>query len=321
MPHTARPHWLLRSRLKLRQLLLVSALGELGNLRRAAAQLNMTQPSASKLLHELESALDVQLFERSRRGMTPTLYGAAMIRHARGLLSDLDAARDEISALAAGASGTLAVGMMTSTVSALVPQAVSMLLERHPAIRVSLVEGTHDLLMPALQNGDLDLVLGRVMGAATLEQVEMEMLYEDEFLVVCGPHHPLRKSRKRELTLTDLVGHQWILPNIQAPLRQRLDILFMEQAGKRPKNAVTSVALLANLALLQESPMLSVMPADLVRQFARSGLLHALPVALPGLYAPVVMISRAGRDHSPATRAFIEELRLVVGRAKETAET
>jgi DNA-binding transcriptional LysR family regulator len=40
----------------------------------------MTQPAATKLLHELEQALNVELFERSRRGMKPTVFGVAMIR-------------------------------------------------------------------------------------------------------------------------------------------------------------------------------------------------------------------------------------------------
>ncbi|GAA4330298.1 LysR family transcriptional regulator [Pigmentiphaga soli] len=302
-----RAHWLLRSRLKMRQILLLAALGDLANLRRAAAQLGMTQPAATKLLHELEAALNVPLFERSRRGMAATLYGEAMIRHARALLSDLDAARDEIDALAGGSAGTVAVGTMTSTASELVPRAVASLLARSPDVRVSLVEGAHDMLMGALQRGELDLVLGRVMGGAAMDELELEVLYEDKFLVVCGPQHPLAKKRK--IRLADLTGQRWILPPATAPLRQRLDILFMEQAGDKPRNAVESVSLLSNLSLLQKSPALAVMPADLVGQFSGSGLVRALPVPLPGLFGPVALITRGGRRRSPAVDAFIGELR------------
>ncbi|NNC09764.1 LysR family transcriptional regulator, partial [Corallococcus exiguus] len=66
--------WYVRARLKTRQLLLLIALAEEGNIHRAAAALNMTQPAASKLLRELEAMLDVQLFERMPRGMRPTRY-------------------------------------------------------------------------------------------------------------------------------------------------------------------------------------------------------------------------------------------------------
>lgn len=307
MTQPTHAQWLLRSRLKIRQLLLLSALGDLGNLRRAAAQVSMTQPAATKLLHELEVVLNVQLFERSRKGMTPTVYGTVMIRYARELLADLDAIGDEIGALAEGVAGTLTIGTMTSTASGLLPRAVAAFVARHPSVRVSLIEGVHDMLMSSLKRGDLDMVLGRVMGGSAMDDFDLTVLYEDEFCVVCGPRHPLLKSKK--IRLSDLLAQRWILPPPSAPLRQRLDILFMEKTGERPRNAVESVSLLTNLSLLQEGNMLAVMPAEIVRQFARSRLVQELPVALGDLFGPVALITRAARRSTPVVKAFINELR------------
>jgi DNA-binding transcriptional LysR family regulator len=298
--------WMLRSRLKIRQLLLLSALGDTGNLRRAASELGMTQPAATKLLHELEQALNVELFERSRRGMKPTVFGVAMIRRSRALLTDLDGVRDEIAALSQGSLGTLALGANTSTASELVPRTVAALLERHPGVGISVVEGTNDMLMEMLRRGELDMVVGRVMGGAAMDDVDLRVLHEDEFLVVCGPRHPLLKMKR--VTLTDLLHQRWILPKSTAPVRQRLDILFIEMAGGRPRNAIESTSLLTNLGLLQESNMVTVMPADLVRQFSRSGLVKTLPISLPGLFFPVALITRANRPSTPVLDAFIEEL-------------
>ena len=89
-------HWFIRARLKTRQLLLLVALAEEGNIHRAAQVLNMTQPAASKLLKDLEDVLEVPLFERLPRGMRPTWYGETMIRHARMALASLSQAHDEI---------------------------------------------------------------------------------------------------------------------------------------------------------------------------------------------------------------------------------
>jgi DNA-binding transcriptional LysR family regulator len=97
--------WYVRARLKTRQLLLLIALAEEGNIHRAAAALNMTQPAASKLLRELEAMLDVQLFERMPRGMRPTRYGDALIRHARAVVGSLDQAQEEVLGLKAGHLG------------------------------------------------------------------------------------------------------------------------------------------------------------------------------------------------------------------------
>lgn len=301
------PSWFLRNRVKLRQLLLVSVLGESGNLRRAAAQLAMTQPTATRLLHEIETALGVKLFERSRRGMAPTLYGTAMIRHAQALLADLDAAHEGIRALAEGAAGTLTIGAMASTASVVLPRSIAAIAKQHPALRISVQEGAHDMLVGALKRGEIDLMLGRVMGGAQMDDLDHEVLYGDDFRVVCGRNNPL--ARAKRLRLAELAAERWILPAPSAPVRQRFDILFMSQAGVRPRNAIESVSLLTNLTMLQEARMLGVMPADIARHFARLRLIHVLPVALKDLYGPVALITRARRPRSPAMDAFIDILR------------
>ena len=84
--------WFIRVRLKPRQLLLLVTIDELGNIHRAAEELGMTQPAASKLLKELEGALEVSLFDRLPRGMRPTWYGEIMIRHAKMTLANLGTA-------------------------------------------------------------------------------------------------------------------------------------------------------------------------------------------------------------------------------------
>ena len=98
-------------RLKFRQLVLLDALGDSLSLRKAAALANLTQPAATRAMAELESAFGVQLFERSHRGMAPTVYGEALVRlmnaetrmamgDREGALAALHAAAQRISARA-----------------------------------------------------------------------------------------------------------------------------------------------------------------------------------------------------------------------------
>lgn len=79
-------NWFLDVRLKLRHYQLFLAIDEHRNLHRAAAQLNMSQPAASKLLSDLEANLGIRLFERHSRGLSPNWYGEIMIRHAHSML-------------------------------------------------------------------------------------------------------------------------------------------------------------------------------------------------------------------------------------------
>jgi hypothetical protein len=109
---TTNPNWFLKARLKTRQLLLLIALDDYRNIHRAADELHMTQPAASKQIKDLEEMLDVKLFERLPRGMEPTIYGETMIRHARMALTSLALAHDDIVTLKAGLTGQVEVGVI-----------------------------------------------------------------------------------------------------------------------------------------------------------------------------------------------------------------
>ena len=93
---TATTPWFIRARLKTRQLMLLTAICDEGNIHRAAEVLNMSQPAASKLLKDLEDMLGVTLFDRQPRGMRPNWYGETMIRHARIALSSLREAGQDV---------------------------------------------------------------------------------------------------------------------------------------------------------------------------------------------------------------------------------
>lgn len=299
-----------RGRLKLRQLWLLVALAEFQTLRRAAEQYGITQPAATRMLRELEEALGVPLFERSRRGMKPTLYGEAMIRHARVLLADLNRAGEEVVALAGGASGRLSIGTLISTAPVLLPRSIARLKAERPRLRILVQEGTHGMLVAALRRGELDVMLGRVTSAEQLANLRHEVLYREEFRIVAGPRHPL--ARARRLSLADLVDEAWVLPQTDIPLRQRLDVLFIAQAGRAPENFIESVSLLTNLTLLQQTRFLATMPAEVARHFARYRLISVLPVLLKDILGPVAIITRAGPLPSPAVEAFISAIKATV---------
>lgn len=295
-------------RLKLRQLVLLRALADSGNLRRSAAALSLTQPAATRMLQQLERTLGLRLFERSPRGMTPTPYGDAMIRHARALLADVDSAREELAALAEGSQGRVAIGTLMSTASLLLPRAIARVKARAPGLQVLVREGTHEHLFDALLEGELDLMLGRVVPGTAEDAVTVEVLYREEFRVVCGVANPLAGRRAK---LADLVDRPWILPPPQVPLRERLDALFLSQTRRRPSDLVESVSVLTNLTLLRESPALGVLPAETAKQYARLGLLAEVRLSLKGILGPVALITRRNHARSPAAETFLGMLRSV----------
>src|SRR5687768_11259777 len=104
----------MRSGLRPRSLQLLVAIDELRQLGKVADFLNITQPAVSKAVAEMERGLGLKLFERTARGVHPTIYGECLIRHARVMLSDLGQARDELRGLVSGSSGTVRVGVLAT---------------------------------------------------------------------------------------------------------------------------------------------------------------------------------------------------------------
>lgn len=124
--------WYIRNELRPRHLRLLVALDELRHIGKVAAHINVTQPAVSKMLGEMEKGLDLKLFERTPKGVTPTLYGECLIRHARRLLNDFSQARDELKGLLDGDTGRIRVGVLSNVVPALLPRSVARLKQRAP---------------------------------------------------------------------------------------------------------------------------------------------------------------------------------------------
>ena len=309
--------WYLRSRLKMRQILLLVALDEHRNVHRAAASVSMTQPAATRLLADLERLLGLRLFERGARGLAPNAYGESLVRHARAMLATLDHARDDINALASGTDGKIVLGALLVAAPVLVPRAVARFKERHPRYTVLIREGTSAALAPRLQRGELDLIVGRASSDLAGEGLKFEAFYSEPMQVVARPGHPLAK--RRALRLARLAGEQWIVPTPEAAYRRRLEAAFKQAGVEPPRRIVESLSILTNIALVRETDMLAVMPRDVAEQYSSLGLVQTVAVRLPAPSGPVGVVTVLGRTLPPAAVDLIQALRQVASELKRGA--
>ena len=300
-------HWFIRARLKTRQLLLLVALAEEGNIHRAAQVLNMSQPAASKLLKDLEDVLEVSLFERLPRGMRPTWYGETMIRHARVALASLNQAHDELQAAKSGQFGQVSIGAITSPGLMLLPEAVQRVKADHPDLRVSLQIETSDVLIEKLNQNKLDILVARLFAQHDKSDLRYEVLTEEPICVVARPGHPMLKAT--DLSLTDMAEAGWIVPPAGSVLRHRFELMFQEIGLRAPVNLIETGALLFTSKMLQMSDMLSVLATDVARYYAEHGLVAVLPIDLPCQMEAFGIITRRDRLLSPAGEVMLRAIR------------
>ena len=304
-------HWYIRARLKTRQLLLLVALAEEGNIHRAAQVLNMTQPAASKLLKDLEDVLEVPLFERLPRGMRPTWYGETMIRHARVALASLNQAHDELAGLKAGRFGQVAVGCITAPGLSLLPPAVATVKREHPSLQVSLEIETSPVLLERLAQGKLDMLVARLFAEHDKTQLRYEALVEEPISALVRPGHPLLSMSG--LTLRDMVASGWIVPPAGSVLRHRFDLMFQEEGLAPPINLIETSALLFTTRMLQQSDMVAIVATDVARYYAAHGIVAVLPVAMNCHMDAFGIITRTDRLLSPAAKVMMRALKAASG--------
>jgi DNA-binding transcriptional LysR family regulator len=311
--------WYVRTRLKTRQLLLVVALAEEGNIHRAAAALNMTQPAASKLLRELEDTLDAVLFDRMPRGMRPTLYGDALIRHARAVLGSLDQAQEELNALKAGRLGHVAVGAITSPGVRVLPAAVAAVKRTHANLRVTVEIDASNVLLEHLAQDKLDVVLGRLSAEHDKLQLRYEPLAGEPVCAVVRPGHPMLNGAatlkgtppRPPITLADVARATWVVPPVGSVLRHRFELMFQRASLAPPSNVVETPALLFITRVLEQSDMIAVLTEDVARYYAAHGMVAILPVPMDCQMDDFGIITRADKLLTPAASVMIDALRAV----------
>jgi len=297
------------TRLKLKQLRLLVSVAEHSSILHAAKELNISQPAATKLIKDLETDFGVILFNRTNKGVIPTTYGNALIRHGKLILTQISNAAQELDNLNEGLGGRVVVGTLLAASAKLLPQTIARIHAARPNVNIVIREGTNDILMPALQTGDLDLVLGRLTEYRHRKHIIQEQLLEEDFCVVGRAGHPLaQKSGKAGFA--DLKKYGWILPPSDTTLRRQLEKEFMDNGYTPPENAVESVSFLTNRGLIKLSDMLCAMPLHVIEEELNNGTLVEIKTPIQHSFSSVGVSYRREGGLSPAAEAFLEELKL-----------
>lgn len=294
------------TRLKLRQLRLLVAVGSHGNIQNAARELGVSQPAATKMIQDLELDFEVKLFNRTNRGVVPTVFGDTLIRHGKLIFVQVSNAAQELDDLNEGNSGRVVVGTLLAASTEVLPAAIGILLAERPKVAIKISEGTNEVLMPALLSGEIDLVVGRLPSHRHRDKIKQEKLFEDRVLAVVGTQHPL--AGKRSLSFEQIKPYGWILPPLETTLRRQINHFFVGQQQYLAPLAIESVSYLTNRALLQSRDLIGLMPAEVITEDIKNGYLAELDWIVPFGQGPIGISYRSDTSLSPAGHAFKQAL-------------
>ena len=215
--------------MELRQLRYFVRIVELGSMSRAALDLNLVQSALSQQISRLEGELATRLLQRSSKGVVPTEAGLAFFREAQLTLRHAEQAVR--AAQQSRLSGTVSVGLASTTAAVLGVPLMRAMRERYPDVRLHLVESMSGHLTGMLNARQLDLAVLFDTGVARRWSV-MPLLEEKLYLM--RPRLAGEAASAASTTMTQLEGVALILPTGSHGLRSTLDAAFA-RVGFKPE--------------------------------------------------------------------------------------
>ncbi len=294
------------TRVRFRQLRMLIAVGEHRSLLQAAKELNVSQPAATNMIKDLEAEFGVSLIHRSNKGAVPTNHGEVLIKNAKLIVARVSATIQELDDLSGGGSGRVAVGALPAASSQVLPMAIEKTLEKRPNVTIKVVEGTNEVLLPALRSGEIDMILGRLPTQTYHEELEQIKLFREQVVAVVRKGHPLAQHSK--LKIEELMQFGWILPPAEAIIRPELNKLFQDHGDLRPTSVVESFSYLTNRRLLLKTDLVALLPAHVAAFDLTEGYLKRVDIALDIGTIFVGISIRKERALSPAARFFLDVL-------------
>jgi len=272
-------------RVKLNQLRAVLILETHGSILSAAEELGLSQPAVTKILHDLENDLCVQLFVRTSRGTHATEMGRLLATRARNIFTSLEHLAQEIQDTQEGLIGHVNVGLLLAGGASLLPMALNLFSEVAPKVKVTLVEGTYEVLVPQLRSGALNLIVGRLPAYRYRNGLQVEPFYLENIVLVVRPGHPLLEVESCELE--DLLAWPWIMPVQDTTIRQSIEVYFHDLGLPLPRYHVESISVVSNRRMIMCSDLVGAFPLGVIEPDIKAGLLAKVPVSRELPFGPV----------------------------------
>ncbi|ADU47945.1 LysR family transcriptional regulator [Intrasporangium calvum] len=298
----------------------MKAIADEGSFTGAAHSLGFSQPAISQMVRRLEQRTGTVLVERYGRQVRLTEAGQVLARHAVGVLAALDAAEEEITAIAGLRAGRVRLQAFPSSSATLVPKALAILKRHHPDIVVTLTEAEPPESLAALRNGDCDVAVAFAYEGADLGVLEEDLsllqthhLLDDEVRVVVPKSHQL--ADRQSVRLSDFADEEWIAgcPRCRGHL-----VSLADHEGFRPNVAFEIEDYVAQIGLVTAGLGVALVP-DLILNAAKHEDVATLSLS-PVSRRQILAVTTSDLQRVPAVAAALRALGEAAGARVDVPE-
>ena len=293
----------------LKQLEYFVRVAELGSFTRAAQALGVAQPALSRQVRLLEVELRQNLLDRNGRGATPTEAGQLLLEHGRGILHQVERAREELGRVRSGLSGRVALGMPPSVARVLTVPLTRAFRQRLPEAQLSISEGLSTAMQENLLNGRLDIAV--LYNPSAMPGVEHQPLLSEELLLVQPRPPGLQEDPPPPpLALREVAALPLLIPSRPNAIRMHVEAQ-MAAIGCRPNIALEIDGVSAILDLVADGVGCAILSRNAVMRSVRPSAYATRPIKEPELRIGLSTSTSSLRPSTLTQQATLELLQLI----------
>ncbi len=280
-----------------------------GSFTRAADALNLTQPSVSARIGQLEAELGGPLFTRGGRKLKLTALGRRFLPYAQRALAVLTDGLQEVRSLQAGRAGQVTVAAINTMGVDLLPDPLARFMREYPAVDVLVRRASPAEIIDQLYDGTVALGL---LGAPLFDRgLHILAHFQEEILPVVAPGHPLARlqAERGSLKLADIYPHTVfnvaLHPSATAFVRDVVETSRRE-AGRA---MITLPAVMINRLALQGEGV-AFLPVSRMQYHVDEGRLVYLRIDdMPRLFNEPLLVALRDRELDHPSAEFVRMIK------------
>jgi DNA-binding transcriptional LysR family regulator len=288
-------------RLKLHELRVLMSVVDGGSMGKAAKSLATSQPAVSRAIADLEYSLGVRLLDRGPHGIVPTPYGRALVRRSVAAFDELRQGVKDIEFLADPTAGEVRIATPIAAATGFLAGVIDTFARRHRRVVCHLITGELPMIYRALEERAVDAVVMGIL-APLADHLQAEVLYTSSRFVVASTENPW--SRRRRVTLADLMNEPWTLPPPDSPTGAQAAEAFRTAGLNLPRATVITYTDIARLALVAKGRFLTI--ANTASFTGLHAAIKALPIELASAHRSVGIVTLKNRTLTPVAQLFID---------------
>ncbi|MDE2286861.1 MAG: LysR family transcriptional regulator [Burkholderiales bacterium] len=285
---------------ELHDLIAFRAVAELGNFRKAAEAVHISQSAFSRRIDKLEQALGSRLLERTTHEVKLTAVGREFARSISMLLDGLDETLLSVRGVGTARMGEVCIACVPSTVYYFLSNVIQRYRAQYPKLRVKVFDASANEVLAAVSSGEADFGINFLGGSEP--EIDYRPLLTEHFVIACRRDHPLAKLRKA--TWRDLEGHDFILTAKSSGNR-----LLLDQALARTHTRLSPVYeaqhVTTLLGLVEAGLGVAAVPSLAMPPYEHP-LLMSIALGEPEVTRRIGLIKRKGRQLSPEAQQLYE---------------